>query len=165
VQAGNVLRVRTISTTHFTATLAQYAAIVLNLAVGDIAGAGAGGQAGYGLAAGKHMRSKFRELRILSKQNLAWAVELYASATGIEGSDIDAEKFLGRWEFQTGDGRKDTADTFWKYWIAGLDMAYQDMDLTGKLHIRLINLSATGKSADAAGAIVLEFGLEPTQGI
>lgn len=163
MQSGNVFRVRTLSTVNFLGALAQNAALVEDLAVGTMTGVTS--QGGWGLAAGLHMRSRLRELRILSKENLAWAVELWGSATGIAGSDIDAEAFLGRWEFAAADGRKDTADTFWKYWIAGLDLSYQDFDNTGKLHVRLINLSAASKSANAAGAIVLEFALEPTQGI
>lgn len=164
MQAGNTLRVRTKSTVNFLAALAQNAALVENFNVGSGNTTGAG-LAGYGLSAGLHTRGRVRELRILSVQNLAWAIELYASATGIAGADIDAELFLGRWEFASTDGRKDTADTFWKYWVAGLDLSYQDADLAGKLYIRLINLSVTGKLADAAGAIVVEFAIEPTQGI
>lgn len=164
MQAGNTLRVRTKSTVNFLAALVQNAALVENFDVGNGNSTGLG-LAGWGLSAGKHVRGRVRELRILSVENLAWAVELYASGTGIAGTDIDLELFLGRWEFTVADGRKDTGDTFWKYWIGGLDMQYQDADSDGKLHIRLINLSAAAKSAGAAGAIVIEFAIEPTQGI
>lgn len=164
MQGGNVIRVRTISTVQFTAACAHGgAALVENI---DPAKDLAAGGAGAGLSAGKHCRSRLHELRILSVQNLAWAIELYGSATGIAGSDIDAEKFLGRFEFAAADGKKDTADTFYKYWVPGLDLSYEDLDKSGKVHLRLVNIdAATDKIADALGAVVVELGLEPTQGI
>lgn len=160
MQAGNCLRVRTLSTSQFTGGLAQGVAAIVDLDI--VAAALAAGGDGAGVAGAKHVRTRLHELRILSKENLAWAVELWGSATGIAGTDIDACKFLGRWEFTAGMGKKDNADTFYKYWVPGLDLSYQDLDQTGKLHIRLINLSAAAKSAGTAGAIVVEFALEPT---
>ena len=60
-----------------------------------------------------------------------------------------------------------TADDYYKYWVPGLDLSYQDMLLSGKLYVRLVipTGAATAKLAGASGAIVLEFGMEPTQGI
>lgn len=162
MQAGSVLRVRTISTVHFLGACAQNAALTESILIALLANGGAGG----GLAAGGHTRSRLHELRILSVENLAWAVELYGTPAFPETTPtIDNEIFLGRWEFTAADGRKDTADSFWKYWVPGLDLSYQDMALTGTLNVRLINRSVASKTANAGGAVVVEFGFEPTQGI
>lgn len=163
MQQGNVLRVRTISTEHFTGAIIQNAAENEAISVGELANNGAG----WGIAAGKHMRTRVHDIRLLSVENLAWAVELYGTEASFPENNpsIDNEIFLGRWEFQAADGRKDTADDYWKYWVPGLDMSFQDMASLGKLYVRLVNLSAAAKTAGAGGAIVIEFGLEPTQGI
>lgn len=160
MQAGNLLRVRTVSTVQFTDALIQNAAEVENFTPESLAAGGAGA----GLSAGKHMRSILRELRILSVQNLAWEIELYGSATGIGGATIAAELFLGRWSFLAADGLRATGDTFYKYFIP-MQLYYQDMDNVGQIHVRLINRDAVAKIAGAGGAIVVELGLEPTQGI
>lgn len=163
MQQGSVLRVRTISTTHFTGACVQNAALRESVNIGALAAGGAG----YGLSAGGHSRCRVHDIRLLSVQNLAWAIELYGTAASFPENTptIDTEIFLGRWEFAAADGRKDTADSFWKYWVPGLDMSYQDMSLTGLLYVRLVDLSATSKIAGASGAVVIEFGMEPTQGI
>lgn len=162
MQAGSVLRIRTISTVHFLGACAQNAALTESILIANLPNNGAGG----GIAAGGHSRSRLHELRILSVQNLAWAVELYGTPAFPETNPtIDDEIFLGRWEFTSANGRKDTADDYWKYWVPGLDLSYQDMLVSGTLNVRLINLSVVDKIAAAPGAIVLEFGFEPTQGM
>lgn len=271
-QTGNLLRVRSISTEQFTDALIQNAAEIESINPVLLAAGGAGA----GLSAGRHMRSVLKELRILSRQQLAWEVELYGSAAGIGGGGIaatlttvlaglnndllytavvtgtsgnaititytndglnivlsvtvagsaitvhlatdgggvitstaanvdaeiavtpaanalvtvvnaagndgtglvtvlaatpltggvdgiDAEIFLGKWAFISGDGTKATGDVFFRYFIP-LQIYYQDLDMTGLLHVRLINRSATAKAAGDDGVIVVEFGLEPTQG-
>lgn len=159
MQAGNLQRVRTLSTTHFLGAAVQNAALVENLDVKAMLGGD-----GEGLAAGRHMRSRLHEIRIISAQQLAWEIELWGKAAGIGGAAIDAEFFLGKFAFASGDGTNATGDTFFHYWVPGLDLSYQDLDLTGQVHIRLINRSAVAKIAGAGGAIVVELGLEATQG-
>lgn len=161
MQRGNALRIRSVSTEHFTGALAQNAAEVEHIVVADLTNNGGGG----GLAAGGHMRSWVHELRLQSVQNLAWAVELYGSLAGTVSADIDANLFLARWEFLAASADKDTGDSFYKYYAQNLGSHYQDMDLSGTLHIRLINLDAVAKIAGAAGAVVVELSMEPTQGI
>ena len=166
MQQGNVLRVRTISGTYFTGACAAGSALTESIVVGTLPNNGGG----YGIAAGGHMRTRVHDLRVLAVQNLAFAVELYGTAASFPENNpaIDDEIFLGRWEFQAADGVKDTAaDDYYKYWVPGLDLSYQDMLLSGKLYVRLVipTGAATAKLAGASGAIVLEFGMEPTQGI
>ncbi len=161
MQAGNVLRARTISTVQFTDALVTGASEVESFAPESLAAGGGGA----GISAGKHMRCCLKELRILSVENLAWEIELYGSATGIGGSNIALEIFLGKWAFIATDGTRATGDTFYKYFISGLYLSYTDVDMSGKFHVRLINRSVAAKTAGAGGGIVVELGVEITQGI
>lgn len=165
MQAGNVTRVRTISTEHFTGAIVQNAAETEIINPGLLSNGRLGG-AGWGLAAGGRCTCRLHELRILSVENLDWAFELYASSVFPEsvGVTIDTLLFLGRWEFTAAMGAKDTADTWWKYWVPGLDLSIIDAEVTSRLYMRLVNKSAASKTAGAGGAVVVELGVEPTQG-
>lgn len=163
-QIGNTYRVRTISTTHFTGALAQNAAAVENIDAATLTNTP--GTAGAGLTAGKHTRCRVHGVRIISKENLAWELEFWgASVLGTPGgTDIDKEFFFGKFGFLAADGSQATGDTFYHYYVPVMEICYADVDMTGKIHLRLINRSAAGKSANAAGAIVVELEVEPTQG-
>lgn len=161
MQAGNVYRIRTVAATHFTGALAQNAALQENLdlfatpttVVGDLMGVGAG----------KHVRVRMRELRIISLQNLAWEIWLFGSSV-VGGATIGLEKFLGFWNFVATDAKQATGDTFFYYYINGMDTAYQDLDQVGRIHMRLVNRSAGAKNAGATGNLEVELGLEILQG-
>jgi len=158
-----VLPVRTISTTHFTGAIAAAgAAATAHLTV-------ASGAVPEGLAAGRTVRSRLKSIRILSVQLLPWEVQLFHKATGIGGAVIDSETFIGTWAFTgsgtPGDGSRATGDTFYCFYVDGLDVPYEDLDGTGQIHVRLINRhAATAKIAGASGAIVIEFGFELSTG-
>lgn len=159
MQAGTLQRVRSQSTVHFLGAAAQNVALVENLDVKALPNGD-----GEGLSAGRHMRSRLHELRIISAQQLAWEVELWGKAAGIGGAAIDAEFFLGKFAFAVGDGTQAQGDTFFHYWVPGLDLSYQDLDLVGKVNVRLINRGVVAKIAGVGGAVVVELGLELTQG-
>lgn len=162
---GNQLRVRTISTVHFTGAIAAAgASAVEHLKTKQEAGA-TNGVVPEGLAAGRHMRSILKAVRILSVQNLDWEIELYRSAVGIGGAVIDAESFMGAVSFVVADGKKDTGDTYFEYYRDGIAIPYEDTDMAGQVHIRLVNhAAATAKIAGASGGIVIELSFEPAQG-
>lgn len=164
MQLGNTYRVRTISTTHFTGALAQNAAATADLDVPALTNTP--GVAGAGLTAGKHCRCRVHGVRIISKQNLAWELEFWgASVLGTPGgSDIDKEFFLGKFAFVAADGSQATGDTFYHYFVPVLELSYMDIDMTGKVHLRLINRDVTSKQANTNGAVVVELEVEPTQG-
>lgn len=163
MQAGSVYRIRTQAANQFVLALAQNAADVATLDCFESVSTFTGDKMGVG--AGKHLRSRLRELRIISKENLAWEVWLFGtSAMGL--AVIGDEKFLGRWSFVAADGINATGDTFFYYYVPGLDLAIENLDnpQTGKFYIRLVNRSAAAKSANAAGAIEIELALELLQG-
>ncbi|SRR6266487_212903 len=158
-----VLPVRTVSTVHFTGAIAAAgAAATAHLTV-------ASGAVPEGLAAGRTVRSRLKAIRIVSVQLLPWEVQLFHKATGIGGAVIDNETFIGTWAFAgsgtPGDGSQATGDTFYYYYTDGLDVPYEDLNLTGQVHLRLINRhAATAKIAGASGAIVIELGFELSTG-
>lgn len=160
MQAGNVYRVRTTSAVDYIAALTHGGGATPDDLVLPEA-----------LAAGRHCRCRVREIRIWSNKAIKWGIQFFASASGRGGSVIDSETYLGEWSFGNtglpGDGDKATGDTFFYYYMNGLDIAYQDADKSGKLHTRLVNWdAATDKLSHAAGDnIVVEFGLELLQGI
>lgn len=163
-QIGNTYRVRTISTTHFLGAAATNAALVEDVDVAALTNKP--GAAGAGLSAGKHMRCRVHGLRISSVQNLAWELEFWgAKVAGTPGGAvIDTEYFFGKFAFLAADGTRATGDTFFHYYVPVLELCYCDIDMTGLFHLRLINRDAVAKLANAAGGIVIELEVEPTQG-
>lgn len=165
MQVGNTYRVRSISTTHFTEAIIQNAAEVEHIDVAALTNTP--GAAGAGLSAGKHMRGRIHALRIISTENLAWELEFWGAATAgavPNNADIDKEFFLGKFAFVAGDGTRVTGDTFYHYFVPSMELSNMDVDMTGKIHLRLINRSAAAKSAGVPGALVVELEVEPSQG-
>ncbi|SRR6266508_5256391 len=161
------LPVKTKSTAHFTAAIAAAAADTAHLKTkgNDTTN----GVVPEGLAAGGTVRSRIRSIRMLSAQLLPWEIQFYRKATGIGGADIDAESLCGIWSFggsgTVGDGSRATGDTFYEYYVDGLDIPYEDLNVTSQIHLRLVNRhAATGKSSGAAGAVSIELGMEPSCG-
>lgn len=170
MQAGSVYRIRTVAATHFLGACVQNAALAVEtldffanppLIKGDL----------MGIAAGKHMRARIREIRIFSTQALSWELWTLGTAT-VGGLVIGAEKTLGQWAFDATSGLQATGDTFFTYYVGGLDLAYENLDVdangnllqTGKMYLRLINRSLTTKLANAAGALEVELAVELLQG-
>lgn len=162
MQAGNVIRVRSVSTVDFIAAMAhgggaQVASLTPPMAIG----------------AGGHCRSRLHEIRLITSKRIQFGVQLWASAAAarIGGTDIDSDGYLGEWVFgnsgQPGDGDQATGDTFFYYYINGMDQCYQDADNLGKIHIRLVNWDAAVDKLSHAGGdnVVVELALEPLQGI
>lgn len=153
--AGTHVRVRTLSTVHFLGSCAAGAVLTEQLAKGTYVP--------EGLAAGNHCRSRVRAVRMICTEAISWTVQFFRKATGIGGSDVDAESFLGQIALEL--PTKATGDTLYVAVANNLDIPYVDDDGAGKVHVRLVNTTAgTAKTANAGGAVVLEMDFEPTQG-
>lgn len=137
------------SATHFTTAIAQNAAESEDITLPS-AYAGVGGS----------VKARIRSLVIISKENLAWEVLLY-SKTSFAGTTVDTDTFLARWSFVATDAVQVAATGDYLYYVDGLDQAYIDESKAGQLHVRLVNRSVATKTANAAGAVVVKFGLEP----
>lgn len=166
MQAGQLILVRTNPATQFRATLAQNAALTLNLTMPPAGSVAGDGFVDAGLAAGSTVRGRLKAIGLISVENLAWEVwlwsrDLYQAGVLLSGTLAP----LGRWSFVTGDGARIAATGAYYYYKEGLDVAYEDLDRTGEVHLMLVNRSASGKSADDAGAVQVQLAFEPTYGI
>lgn len=156
MQAGNVLRVRTDKDVHFTGAINAGAAATETLAPPTYVP--------EALAAGRHNRGRLKAIRILSKENLAWELMLYANSL-FATSNADTQFPLGRWTFVESDGVIVSGDTYYFYYVDGLDVAIEDLDKLGQINIRLVNRSGSAKTAGANGNMIVELAIELTQGI
>lgn len=161
MQAGNALRFRTTSTVHFLGAAATNVGLRENIDPVTLADTKGGGG---GLSAGGHLRSRVREIRIVSVQNLAWELELWGSSAAASANP-DTEFFMAKYAFLAIDGTQATGDTLFHYYIPDWDVCYEDRDKLGLVHLRLVNRDVTGKLANAAGGVAIELTMEPTQGI
>lgn len=161
-QLGNQFPARSLSTRDWTAAQADGAGVLVNLPLPAA------------IAADGLARARVRGLNIISVENVGWEVFLWGTRTS-PADAIDSRKFIGSWRFDAADGKTYTglAAPLYHYHIDGLDLAYLDEDTMAQklantppgatLHVTLVPRGA-GKSADAAGAVVVEFVLEPTLG-
>lgn len=151
-QSGPVLKVRTDKDVHFTTAISQNAADEESLSSTYVSAAVRGRN--------NVARGRVRSIRILSDENLAWEVHFYGNSS-FDTTDADTERFLGMWAFVAGDAKTATSDSFYHYYIDGLDIAHESSD--GLVHLRVINRSASAKTAGANGEMVVELGFEPAQ--
>lgn len=105
-------------------------------------------------------RSILRAIAIESDENLDWEIWLFRK-DAFQVSDLDTDSWVGRWSFVAADAVRLAGAGQYLYYIDGLAVPYFDADNTGELHVTLINRSAAGKTAGAAGEIVVKFFLEP----
>ena len=107
-------------------------------------------------------RIRLKGMHIISDENLDWEVWLFGNDL-FQESNIDNDRFLGRWSFVAADGLRIAGTGAYYYAIDGLDVEYVDLDNSGEIHVALVNRSAAGKTAGAAGEIVIEFVFEVPQ--
>jgi hypothetical protein len=165
--APQPITVRTLKGVHFTGIIAQDESAQENLVPKGTDATN--GVVPEGLAAGRHTRSRLKSIRITSKENLAWEVWLFGT-NAFATANADTDRFIGFWTFAAADAKRTTLhggalDTYFYYYIDGLDVVYHDTDMTGAIHIRLANRSVASKSAGAAGELTIALALEPTEGM
>lgn len=148
---GTVEIVRSDPAVHFTGSLAQNAGASENLPVLNP----------FGYASGP-MRARIKGVIIESAENLDWEVWLFGRST-FRTNNAATESFRGRWSFAAADAARVGGVGLYTYYIDGNDIPYDDEDLTAKIHLMLVNRSAAGKSAGAAGAIMVGLAVELTR--
>ena len=153
MQSGVVLEIATDSTLHFTGALAQNAGEGEDIALK------------MEIAAGKHCRCRVKAIVVQSLENLAWETWLWGKDTkGVTGN-VDTSSLRARWTFVATDGKRITGDDNYYYYVDGNDQPYFDVDMTGELHITLVNRSAAAKTAGAVGAVSVRLFVELSQGM
>ncbi len=149
MQTGKILLARTNAATQFRSALAQNAGEPLSL---DLAG----------YSVGQRVDSILRSISVVSMEDRQWDFWFYGRSTMSAGPLVDIP-FIGSWWFGVS-GRQYIGTGLYHYYIEGLQIPVRDLDQTSKLHVVLINRSATAKSADDAGQLVVQFGLEMSLG-
>lgn len=168
-QTGNVEVVASDPATQFLAAISQNAAAYLDLLLPE------------SISAGRTCRSVLRGISIQSVENTGWEIWLYTKKrTGAEA--IGDVAFLGYWTFIASTALQIGATGLYYYYVDGLAVPYwvedRIMELQGNgqvvsvpddngqrryLHMALV-ARESAKSANAAGAVRVQFILEPSLG-
>lgn len=169
MQAGNLEYVATDPSSQLRAAIAQNAAAYLDLALPQ------------SISAGRTCRSILRNISIQSVENVGWEIWLFRrKRTAAEV--ITNVQFQGFWTFSAGSALRIAGAGLYYYYLDGLYVPYEVTDEITipqpgpstatvpdnngerkNLHFALVAREA-GKSADDAGAVRVQFGLEPTLG-
>lgn len=115
-----------------------------------------------------------RGVKVIAKENYGPEVNLFGKAAGAT-TDPATDSAIARWGFVSANGEQLGGSGLWRYYIDGLAIPYVDADWLAaagsgglpptppSLHVVLQNISATAKSANAAGSTKVVFYLEPMQ--
>lgn len=166
MQIGQIIQIRTNPATQLIAALAQNDGLDLTMTMLPDGTAPAPGYVDPGLGAGGSARSRLKSLSIVSVENLDWEVWLWGTGTfNGSASDPGAVYPFGRWAFVAANAKQIGGSGLYYYYIDGLDVPYADLSpRQGCVHLTLVNRSVASKSADAAGAILLQLGFENAYG-
>ena len=128
---------------HFTGALAQYAKEDENLT---------------GLITNK---IGINSISIQSDQRLKFKL-LFWSKDIFDDTDIDLDKYVGDVDLDlTVYGYQIDGSNQWYMSTTGILLDYIDEDETNELHVSLMNMGGTGKTAGSSGEVVLEFTYSP----
>lgn len=96
-----------------------------------------------------------------AKENLSFRV-IFWKTDGFDDTDLDLDRFCGEVviDLPTNGYRIAGANQYYLD-MRGLDLDYEDEDASNELHVSLMCLTAAGKTAAAAGEVVLEIFYEP----
>lgn len=102
---------------------------------------------------------------IQSDQNLEWDIYLFSNASD-SNADIDLDTFKDQTNFTVASGKQiaATAQFYYPTPLVGFRYKITDPKL-GKIHVALVNRSATAKNAGATGEFIVEIVLIPVRGI
>ena len=134
----------TVSTTHFTESIAMNAQETENLT---------------GLTANMYM---VRGVNIQSVQPLKYRLILWGT-DGFNNTDLDTDSYIDDVILDMTKSSAFRIDNANQYRLnsGDLEILYEDYDITKKLHISLQNLSATAKIAGTSGAVQLDIKMSP----
>ncbi len=96
-----------------------------------------------------------------AKENLSFRV-IFWKTNGFDDTDLDLDRFCGEVVIDLpANGFQIAAANQYYLDMRGLDLDYEDEGLSNELHVSLMCLTVAGKSAGAAGEVVLEIFYEP----
>ena len=105
-------------------------------------------------------------ISIQSDQNLEWDILLF-STDGTTNADLDLDTFTDFFNFATTSGKQIAAAGQFYYSSPSnnLQIPYKNTQNKSKLHVALVNRSATSKNAGATGEFTVEFVVRPVWGV
>jgi hypothetical protein len=103
---------------------------------------------------------------IQSDQQLEWDIYVWSGSENAN-ADLDLDTFLDYFNFPTTSGKRLAGANQYYYASVANNVAipYRDNDKSSKLHVSLVNRSATAKNAGATGEVVVRFVVRPIRGI
>jgi hypothetical protein len=116
-QNGNFELVATSSVDDFRPAIAVNAAAYLDLALPE------------SIAAGRTCRARLKTLAIISEDNVGWEVWLFNRKTLAAEPSVLGSTFAGFWGFAVGDAVRIGAAGLYYYYVDGLDIPYETLDL------------------------------------
>lgn len=107
-----------------------------------------------------------KSIRLLALENVTYRVEFYEKSLPLATASINANGLLGAVNMVAPGGAQPSAyfatgyqvATLFVYLAEQLDIPYHDKSGQGQLHVNLVNVSGTAKSANSAGAVHLRVG-------
>ena len=106
-----------------------------------------------GLSANKIV---IRRVTIQSDQQLNYVLVFWAKDT-FQTSDLDTDRYLGEITLDLPAISRQIASAGQYYADLEVELQYEDGDSTRELHVGLLNLDATSKTAGASGEVVIEI--------
>ena len=103
-------------------------------------------------------------LTIQADQALEWDVYLWGDST-YNNADMTLAKLIDQVNFPAAGGLQIAGTGQFHYASPTLEIPYEDSDNTSKIHVSLVNRSATAKNAGATGEVTLRFTLRPVWGV
>ena len=105
-------------------------------------------------------------ISIMSDQNLEWDVLLF-STDGTTDTDLDIDSFTDFFNYATTSGKQaaGAGPFYYSSPSNNLQIPYKNAQNKSKLHVALVNRSATSKNAGATGEFTVEFVVRPVWGV
>lgn len=104
---------------------------------------------------GEVNRGQIESISIIADQNLAFDVFIFEDQN-FSNTDMDVDSFVDYEPFTVASGVQIAGAGSFYYGTSGLDIPYTAGD--GRIHVSLVNRSATTKTAGAAGEVVVKIG-------
>lgn len=148
-----VYYIDSVAGTHFTGALAQNAIESESIDFPDLLG-----------SVGVH-DVIIEGVTVQSDQNLEWDVFIWSKNT-YNTTNLDTAELVDYFNFPAANGKQIAGANQYYYPLPANEVSvpYRDEDNTGKLHISLVNRSATSKNAGATGEVTIRVIVRPIFG-
>lgn len=100
---------------------------------------------------------RIKSIAVESDQDLAYRLYIYRNDDGVK-TGLDLNGLVEWFDIEATDWKQIKNTAQYVYATTGLDIPYEDADLSKELHLILENLDASGKNAGATGEIVFRIG-------